>query len=112
MHPHSPDHMALDILREQAQTLPPYAARIAQWYTIKHLRLDDWWRSALLRTLSGVAGTTPVPHGPDLDRVLGTPGAWTNVMERDVNTFDLRTWLRSVQFLADAYAVKVPTPHS
>lgn len=103
---------ALDILREQAHTLTPQAARIAQWYTTVHLSLNDWWRSALVRSLSDVAGTTPVPHGPDMDRVLGTPGTWTDVMLRDPRTFDLRTWLRSVQSLADTHAVKAPTSHT
>lgn len=102
---------ALDVLREQATTLTPESARVAQWYTSTHLKLKDWWRSALVRTLHGVAGATPVPHGPDLGRVLGTPDAWTDAMQRDTHAFDLRTWLRSVQFLADTYGPKPPPMH-
>jgi hypothetical protein len=109
---HTPDHMALTLLREQAWALTPEAARVAHWYTAVHLSLNDWWRSALVRTLNDVADRRPIPMGADLDRVLGTPGAWTDVMLRDPQTFDLRTWLRSVQSLADTHAVKAPTSHT
>lgn len=91
------------MLREQARTLSPYAARVSMWYVISHLRLSDWWRSALVSTLAHQGRDAVLPCGSDLDMVLGTPGAWTNIMMMDASTFDMRAWLRGVQALADQY---------
>ena len=88
---------ALATLRQAVQTLTPANARIAAWYVSRLLSLNDWWRSALVRTLTQHAQGTPVPHGPDLDRTLGTPDAWTDAMRRDISTIGLCAWLSAAQ---------------
>ncbi len=101
-----------NLLRERAWTLASEAPRIAQRCTAVHLSLNDWWCSALVRTPNDVAAGRPIPMGADLDRILGTPRAWTDVMLRDPQTVDLRTWLRSLQSMADTHVTKTPTSHT
>jgi hypothetical protein len=100
---------ALDIIRQEAYTLTPDAARVAQHYVTTHLKLSDWWRTALAVTLGRVASNAHVPCGHDLDDALGTPDAWTTAMMMDITTFEMRAWLRGAQALADLHDV-TPAP--
>jgi hypothetical protein len=100
--------VALRALREDAErTLTPRAAAIAALYVRMAMTLPDLWLSALLDTLSRLAGDAHVDSTETLAS-FGSPAEWKREAFSDPDADAVRYWVAGLTALAQQHAPRAP----